>query len=1148
MMKVVRLRNYDRFFGLVISIIVLVSVICCSKSELDNSDDEVPPGNSDILELAATTDSSPVVATEGGTIDVFFTASTSWTASAINDRADAWSSVSPKSGNAGSGKITITIKENSELEDRFISVVIKAGKVSKYINVTQKQKDAVILTSTKYEFTEEGGELCVEVKSNVSYDYEISEDAKGWIKYIRTKALSASKLIFSIEKNESIDSRSGMIIIGKGDLCDTVNVYQAGETPSIVLGAKECTIASKGGSFSVDVSSNVDVTTHIEYTDENGILKYDSEDWLQENKTRSMSTNTYNFNVAINEGLADRYARVVFANKENGLSDTIKVVQSNPFYIKSSVSNCNIDVEGGFIEISVEAGIEYDVIMPPVNWVVNATSDNHSDNYQFKVSINHSDSLRSAEIIFASSVYPISDTLKIYQSGNAQFFLLYDTIKLSYKETVFPLKINFKGVLSRVSSFVEGSCNWISKYDKTKGSDIYVTDPHWFKVDENMSNSSRYGKIIFKDWDRNLSDTIIIQQFPKTVQLIKNFSIRKKEFSVPMHAHKIPIIIEHDGPYYIDYDEQINSYNILERESFSDGCVDYYFVDVREADMPRSFNVYVWNETRSICDTIKVCQNESDEYIYAADFAGQQNFLSVVVPYNGADISYSLSTNLEDFVCVQKPSSDGLLLTQGSRVKTNVGYDEYFKTPVNNTDKSQFVTLYFLGENIAYISEVVIKPKLNICFDSPKELLLSHSGGQFSTNVWSNDKDLYIKIEGDNSGWLRMLNSEKDSRQDFSRIISTFEALPNFSGKHREAYIVAYNNFNQTERVRVFQPSGESILLSESLSYLGAWEQVLKVQLIDCDYKVSLDTGDGWVKIGQSEKIDGSIIQNLEISENDADVERRAKVVFISDTIVNEISLVQLPKSDALDDNSPEKWKNFTLPKVNFVSLYPGSLGAMIYSAIVKDPEFLIAVESRKVLDQLYFSPDEPLIPKRDEIEYKLDNYDGISAFYSGGNRSGIILSNQYIESYYRQYGVKKLVEENRGVLSHELTHSFQLSPRGVGDYSNPIFHACIEGMADAVRVLTGHFTDADRPKGGSYLDSYRYTGFFIAWLVKNKDKDFLRKFNMSTQYLDVWSFNGAIKYALGEQYDVDDLWAEYLRAMGDSNGTGDEDDADITI
>lgn len=1117
------------------SFLAIFVIIACSKSEPEpNPGEQKPQNTQDKIEFAASTNTNPVIETDGGTVEVSFNSSTAWSASAVNDRADSWCSVSPASGAAGAAKITVTAKENTDTDERSASVIIKAGNASKTIKVTQKQKDAIILTATVIEVPAEGGEINVEVKSNVSYSHSVSEDGKEWISYVGTKAMTTSALKFKVNKNEDLKARSAMIVIGEGALSDTVKVCQSGEGSAIVVDKKEYKIDGKGGLLSIEVASNVDVNTAIEYVDAAGELLATSVNWLEEDKTKAMSTNTYKFNASPNDEIEDRYARIIFTNKENNLSDTVNVMQYTSIYLRLSISNYNIGVAGGYIGVAVDTDVEYDVIMPSANWITNVSNKNESNIHKFKVNINHSDSLRTSEIVFSSPVYPVRDTLKIFQSGDDEFFLLHDTIKLSYKETVFPIKINFTGVLQSTSTIIDSSCDWISKYSNTKSEAIYATDSRWFKVEENNSESERFGRIIFKDNERGFTDTLIIKQMHKSAELAKNFSVLRKEFTVPMNSVKIPIIIEHNGPYYIDYEEQINSYNIIERESFSDGNTDYYFAQVTEADVPRTFNIYVWNETRSICDTIKVHQKEHVEYLYAADFGGQNDLFGIVVPYDGYEITYSIKTNSADYTLKQKASLDGLLVTPGTRIKTDVGYDQNITTPVNNTGNSQTVTLYFIGENIAYIGEIHIRPKLKIIFDSPHEEILPHSGGQFTTNVWSNDGNLNVRIEGDNTGWLRMVDNQKESREDFTRIVSTFEASPNATGKIREAYIIAYNGFGQEEHVKVMQPSGKSILISESFNYIGSWKQTLDVQLVECDYKVELEPGIGWVKVGQSEKTNGGIVQYLEIEDNAAEQERTATIAFTSDSIVNKLTLVQLPESDALVDNSPEKWKAFQLPTVNFKTPYPGSIGTMLYNAIVKDPAILIEVESRKVLDKLYFSPEDTNIPKRNEIEYKLDNYDGISAFYSGGNGSGIVLSNQYVESYYKQNGAKKLVEENRGVLAHELTHSFQLSPKGVGDYSNPIFHACIEGMADAVRVLNGYFTDADRPKGGSYKDSYRYTGFFIAWLVKNKDKDFLRKFNMSTQYLEVWSFDGAIKYALGQGYNVDDLWNEYLKAMGD--------------
>ena len=55
------------------------------------------------------------------------------------------------------------------------TVTIKAGSVSKNITVTQKQKDALTITSNKVEIDEEGGEFTIEAKTNVSLTYEIEE-------------------------------------------------------------------------------------------------------------------------------------------------------------------------------------------------------------------------------------------------------------------------------------------------------------------------------------------------------------------------------------------------------------------------------------------------------------------------------------------------------------------------------------------------------------------------------------------------------------------------------------------------------------------------------------------------------------------------------------------------------------------------------------------------------------------------------------------------------------------------------------------------------------------------------------------------------------------------------------------------------------
>ena len=194
-----------------------------------------------------------------------------------------------------------------------------------------------------------------------------------------------------------------------------------------------------------------------------------------------------------------------------------------------------------------------------------------------------------------------------------------------------------------------------------------------------------------------------------------------------------------------------------------------------------------------------------------------------------------------------------------------------------------------------------------------------------------------------------------------------------------------------------------------------------------------------------------------------------------------------------------------------------------------------ISRQARTVLNTLYFSPKDSIVPVHN-LHYTLQDTEGISAKGGGNGQIGIFYSTRHIAQSFKNNDPARVDFESRGVLLHELTHAYQLEPQGIGSYgTNKVFWAFIEGMADAVRVANGGFHgEQDRPKGGHYMNGYRHAGYFFVWLRDNKDPDFLRKFNLSTLPVIPWSFAGAIKHVLGKEQNVEDLWKEYQKAMGD--------------
>ena len=645
-----------------------------------------------------------------------------------------------------------------------------------------------------------------------------------------------------------------------------------------------------------------------------------------------------------------------------------------------------------------------------------------------------------------------------------------------------------------------------------------------FKIAENNSSEKREGKITIKGGEFNEEIKVYQDGIP--------FTIKQKEYSLSPNGSRFLIDISYNQPYKIlKCDSGLSDSEFVIKEEGHDQLV--YF-----AWAPQDSNnkeIIISDEKELYTDTIRVNQTEEPELLHGGG-GNSVGAYGYVVQYTGGIVSFDVYTDLEEYDILVFGNTDKYQAKHVRSEKTNFGFKEYFEVPYNDTDKTIEFNFAYVGPNITFMTGTNVSHQLFVYFDEPDEMYISENGETFTTHAWTVDNNLNIRLDGGDTSWLTIKQTDDTYVNGVRRINTTFEAEPNNTGKTREITVIAFNGFNDQDAVRIIQPSGDGVLLSSERMIVGAWENTQTIILKDREYTIEPVQPTYWITIGESNKENSSIKQTLKFAANKEEKERNAELIIKSGTITHTLKIRQLPESGALVDDSSERWKSFPLPPVEVKQPYPNETGSMLYFAIVENPEEFIHIQSRRVLDLLYFSPEDEFIPKLKSMEYVLDNYDGVSACYSGGGMAGIVLSNQYVEYYYNSHDAKALVEENKGVLAHELTHAFQLDPQGCGDYnSSKVFHSCIEGMADAVRVLSGGFPNKDdRPRGGHYLDSYRYTGFFLAWCVNNKDKDFLRKFNLSTQYVNPWSFDGAIKYILGEQYNVDDLWNEYLKAMGD--------------
>lgn len=123
---------------------------------------------------------------------------------------------------------TFAIKKNETYSNRECTVTIKqkGGEMSNSFTIKQSQTDILDVSPTEFTVDVEGGDIDVEVKSNIGYDIAIEESATAWITIVDTKAPTEDKVSFNIASCADNIERTGKITISKKNYSFTITVQQ----------------------------------------------------------------------------------------------------------------------------------------------------------------------------------------------------------------------------------------------------------------------------------------------------------------------------------------------------------------------------------------------------------------------------------------------------------------------------------------------------------------------------------------------------------------------------------------------------------------------------------------------------------------------------------------------------------------------------------------------------------------------------------------------------------------------------------------------------------------------------------------------------------------------------------------------------------
>jgi len=419
----------NKLIELTLAAIMLIFAACSGGDDNGGSNSG---GNTDPKSSVNITTSSPTVPQAGASTTVSFVVSGSWTASSNQS----WCHVSPTSGNQGTTTITVTCDDNDTYDERNATVTIKCGNASSSITVTQKQKDALLVTSNKIEIEAAGGEATIEVKANVDYDYAVEESAKSWISIGGTRALTTKNIILNIAENESTSKREGKITISNSDFKEEVTVYQQGAAPSIVLTAKEFTVASIGETIKVELMSNTNYT-----------IQMPNVKWITESASSSY---THYFKVEENTTYDSRSAEIIFKNEDNGIEEKVTVNQLQKDAIVLAKSSYGVGYEATQLDFSVQSNVDL-VVSTSDSWIKQVSTRALTEKkLYFDIEENTSDSERKGYIYVTSG--DLKQTISITQADRTPYLTFKaDAEQTLYLNRSFEYSVNY-GEWAKLSS------------------------------------------------------------------------------------------------------------------------------------------------------------------------------------------------------------------------------------------------------------------------------------------------------------------------------------------------------------------------------------------------------------------------------------------------------------------------------------------------------------------------------------------------------------------------------------------------------------------------------------------------------------------------------------------------------------------------
>ena len=209
---------------------VLLTLICVMIFAACSSEDE---------EKYTTIDENSLeFDSNGGSQTISISSNTNWY---IDDNPFEWITVSSSKEGSGNAQVTISVATNPDYDKRtgFILITSDGFLEPIQINISQSQKDAILIPEQNSTFGWKGGTKEFTYKSNVNMEIVIPE-TMNWVHAEKTRTLSNGKITITVDENSSLQ-RQGTITLKGDNISKDFSITQEGFIPMQSVSLQEGT-------------------------------------------------------------------------------------------------------------------------------------------------------------------------------------------------------------------------------------------------------------------------------------------------------------------------------------------------------------------------------------------------------------------------------------------------------------------------------------------------------------------------------------------------------------------------------------------------------------------------------------------------------------------------------------------------------------------------------------------------------------------------------------------------------------------------------------------------------------------------------------------------------------------------------------------